>query len=197
MRHPFIAHPVASPCPARSAGGFFLIELLGSVALIAVLVGLVLPGMQKLLRVHQVRTVARDLSAEIFWAQAEAARRGSALVLRLKKVSDCRPATAGVPLRCGWDVFMDTNQDGIRQADEKIVHSYNTPSDLTITPADGDTIFIDSAGILRNMGGSSGAVGASFLVEVIAARPGDPASRRVCINAGSRVRIAAGAECKS
>lgn len=197
MLHPFTAHSPASRPPDQSTGGFFLIELLVAVALIGVLVGLVLPGMQQLLRVHQVRTVARDLSAEIFWAQAEAARRGSALVLRLKNVSECRSAPAGTPLRCGWDVFMDLNQDGLQQAGEMIVHSYENPADLTIRPANGDAIFIDPTGMLRNTGGAGGAIGASFLVEAIRARPGDPASRRVCINAGNRVRIAAGAECRS
>lgn len=195
--HPFAAIPASSCRPNRCVRGFFLIETLGAVVLIAVLVGLVLPGMQQLLRLHQVRMVAKDLSAEIFWAQAEAARRSSALVLRLKSVSDCKAVPTGTPRRCGWDVFIDNNQDGLQQADEPTVHTYDNPGDLTITPRNDDTLFIGPAGTLSNKNGSSGSVGTSFLVESANARPGDSASRRVCINGATRVRVAATAVCTS
>lgn len=169
--------------------GFFLIELLGVLALIALLAGLVMPGLTQVMRTHRVRLVAKDLATELLWAQAEAARRGSALVLRLKTGPGC----AALP--CGWEVFADGNQDGLQQKNETVIHTYGNPADLVISPANGDTVFIDQAGNLRNRN-TGGAVGTSFLVEIAPVRPGDPASRRVCINAGNRVRIAAGAECQ-
>lgn len=172
-------------------------ELLGAVALIAILTSLALPGMSQLLRTYRVRTVASDFSAELFWAQAEAARRGSAMALRLKTAADCQAKLAGAPRRCGWYVFLDKNQDGLQQANEATLHNYDNPADLTIEPKNGDTVFIDATGNLLNKASSSGAVGTSFLVEMVQAKAGDPASRRVCINAGNRVRVASGSVCLS
>ncbi|MCZ2495481.1 hypothetical protein GN316_01810 [Xylophilus sp. Kf1] len=178
---------------AAAGRGFFLMELLGAVALIAVLVGLVLPGMQQMLRAHRVRAVARDLGAELIWLQTESARRGVAMVMRFKTASDCRAASAGATQRCGWDVFVDRNEDTLRQPDETVVHTYDNPGDLTITPRNGDTVFIDTAGNFRNRN-SVGAVGTSFLVEAARGRPDDPTSR-VCINSGNRVRVGPGGDC--
>ena len=173
--------------------GFFIVELLVALAVIAVLVTLALPAMQTLVRTHRVRTVAKDLAMEISWAQAEAVRRGSALAMRFRAPPDCDAAPEARARHCGWDVFVDTNGDGEFQADETLLRSYVSPSDLSLRP-DANPVYLDAAGNIRNKGGI-GAVGLHVETALIAARPDDPSNHVVCLNAGGRVRVSGGLKC--
>ena len=181
--------------PERRERGYFLVELLAGLAVIAVLVTLAMPALQTLVRTHRVRTVAKDLAVEISWAQAEAVRRGSALAMRFQTPPGCVVPPAATTPHCGWDVFVDANGDGAMQAGDTVVRSYVSPSDMLLK-ADANPLFLDAAGNIRNKGGF-GAVGLHVEVALIGARADDPSSHIVCFNAGGRIRVTTGQKCLS
>lgn len=191
------------PLPARPRSGrtgrklrergYFIVELLAGLAVIAVLVTLALPALQTLVRTHRVRSVAKDLAVEISWAQAEAVRRGSALAMRIETPPDCLAVPASPARHCGWDVFMDLNGDGALQGDDTIVRSYVSPADMLLK-AGANPLFLDAAGNIRNKGGI-GAVGLHVEVALVGARADDVSSHIVCFNAGGRIRVTTGQKC--
>ena len=118
---PFVSMPwVSMPWVSmrrrgRPEEGFTLIEMMVTVALLAVLIALVTPSFRGLLRDNQAASQANALVGSLMLARSEAVKRNAPVVL-------CRSNTgtscAGSDWADGWLIWADTNRDGSLDADE-------------------------------------------------------------------------------
>ena len=105
----------------QASAGFSLAEALVVLALLAVLLGLAVPGVASLRQRHQLQSVAEDVWNSLVLARSQA-------LVQQTRVALCPAAAAGV---CdpqgqwgqGWLVFVDNNSNGLRDADEPVLQS--------------------------------------------------------------------------
>jgi len=108
--HRATPHTVAPPAP-----GFSLIELLVTVAIVAVLAGLALPNFREMNLRSNATTVTNDLVAALSLARTEAVKRGmDAEVI----------ATSGGSWNNGWQVRVDTARNGLFNAPDSLLMTY-------------------------------------------------------------------------
>jgi type IV fimbrial biogenesis protein FimT len=105
--------------------GFTLIELMISVAMLAVLLSLAAPSFARMLASNRMATQTNEFTAALNLARLEAVRRGHSVAIR---------ADGGdLTFQGGWKVFTDVNDDGTQPG--------------TITATDG-TVIRESGGAL-------------------------------------------------
>lgn len=109
---------------ARQRGmpsGFSLVEVLVVLALLAVLLGLAVPGMAGLRARHELQAVAEDVWNSLMLARSQA-------LVHQQRVALC-PVTADRACdlqgrwQLGWQVFVDSNHNGLRDAHERVLQS--------------------------------------------------------------------------
>lgn len=89
---------------ARKAGGFTLIELMVTISLMALLLGLGAPAFTQWTRNAQVRTVSDTLQNGTRLAQAEAVRRNRQIVFFLTNDAVCNATTAPAVNGAFWAI---------------------------------------------------------------------------------------------
>lgn len=125
--------------------GFTLIELMVTIAIVAILLAVALPSFQGSMRSNRVATSTNELISTIALASS-AARKGRGAIL-------CATATGtscGTDWNQGWLVWVDTNGDGALSADETVRHIQAHPA-LSLTAGTGTIAF-------NNRGGAAGTV---------------------------------------
>jgi type IV fimbrial biogenesis protein FimT len=122
----------------RRPRGVTLIELLMTLAILAILVVIGLPSMQEAFRTNRVSAFSNDVLAAAAYARSEAIRRAGEVVLCASSdptAGGADPAAngatcAGVALNRGWIVFVDEDRDGQRQASEPVLRVGERRTDL-------------------------------------------------------------------
>lgn len=105
--------------PARPAGGFSLVELMITIAVLAVMVSAGLPEFTKFLRESKVRSLASDLRADVQFARSESIRRNARVLVcpRSTTISTvCATPVTAASWANGWLVCHDTIADDICDA---------------------------------------------------------------------------------
>lgn len=126
---------------SQSAGahGFSLLELMVTVAIVAILGTLAAPSFQTLLQANKTRAVAGELLASLNLARSEAMRRGQPVsVCPSSNGSSC--ATGGTDWDRGWIVLV--NEDGVSEgstpavdASEQVLQvRQDLPTRITVRP---------------------------------------------------------------
>jgi len=138
--------------------GFTLVELMVTVIVLAILVGVAVPGLDTLMRRNRIATASSDFSAAVAYARGEAVRRG-------KTVSLC-PASGG--LKNGWTVGVgkDCSGDALAKHDAlKLIEFSGAPTTGNLN--------------VNSMGVGTGAwINAAFYMQVASCSTGQPGLRR-------------------
>lgn len=98
--------------------GFMLIELMTSVAVLALLLVIVAPNFTALVRTSKVRSAQSELVASLTLARSEAVKRALTVSVAAKA------PTLGNEFGAGWTVWVDTNGDGVLDPGETIIRNY-------------------------------------------------------------------------
>jgi len=110
----------------RAAQGMSLIEVMLSITVLAVLVGMATPAATTIVQNSRIRGQASDLLANLAIARAEAAKRGARVTLCPSNTWNqaspaCNTGTLGTAWEQGYIIFVDTNQNGAVDAGETLL----------------------------------------------------------------------------
>lgn len=131
----------------KASQGLSLIELLVTLSIISILLFVALPSFTEMMRKNQVESATYDLLTAIQTTRSLSVMQHKRAVLRANK-----------DWHDGWELFIDDNDNGIRDENELLMFTQETFSELTIaanTKAMKTISFIHT-GESRQANGSSG-----------------------------------------
>ena len=156
-------------------GGFTLLELMITIALVAIVMGIGVPSYQDFVVKNRIQTQASEIRSSLAMARVEAIRRGLWVVV-------CPGQTA-----CqgeweeGWNSFVDTNTNGVFDADDiRLEIHARLDGGGTLTMAAGDVFVFRSDGT---------AVAARTLNLCTAEGVASPHRRRISVSSVGRIRV--------
>lgn len=163
--------------------GFTMIELMVTIAIMVILMTLAAPSFTQLLASNRLTSQANDLVGDIAYARNESVTRGVRVTICM---STDGATCGGANWASGRIVFVDTNNDGVRQAGETLLKASSALSGDTTLVAAG----FPNAGYIkfRPYGGLDPATPGSFKVcsvstatgrQVAVATFGTPTATRV------------------
>ncbi|WP_148215376.1 GspH/FimT family pseudopilin [[Acidovorax] ebreus] len=169
----------AHPGRRTSVRGFTVIELMVTVAVLAVLAALAAPSFNSIIERWRVRQAAEELQSTVYMARSEAIKRGGGIAIDAPG---------------GWDQgWKITHTQAGATTDLQVSPA---PTSLSITQSNGSTtLFVDRWGMLSETVG-----GASTTMDVLLHPAGksttDSSAIRLCIAGGGRiVQTKQGAAC--
>lgn len=104
----------------RCARGLTLIELMVTIAVLAIVLAIGVPNFQGAMNSSRLSSAANELTSAVHLGRSEAIRRNRTVVLcRSETLTSC----ADDAQWNGWIVFVDTNANGVVDAGEEIIKS--------------------------------------------------------------------------
>ena len=160
----------------RPSRGFTLIELMVTIAILAIALGIAVPNLQEFVRRNNLAAATNNMVSSLALARSEAVRRAA-------RVTVAADDWAG-----GWQVFVDTGTAGDpSEADDTVLRVYqpNASGAAAITLDDDTSGYVSylPSGVSDVNGGSGSG---SFEVSL------DGNARLICINNTGRVRTTSG-----
>lgn len=180
--HPKSISPSHIPWFHR-ARGFTAIELMVTVAILAILVALAAPSFKPLIERWRVRSAVEGLQSSLYFARSEAIKRGGNVVVeRLGSDPSGCTSTGNDAWDCGWIVCADTDGNGSCAATEPVLQRFSAPVRLQITRSASDpTIGFNRWGLANNWLG--------FSLVPLNESTSNAAARGLCMSSAGRIRI--------
>lgn len=171
-----------------AAGGFTLVELLVTLAVLAILLGLSFPSLSTLVRDAHVTAASSSLRAALLITRSEAIKSGSRSTICTS--SDGAACEQNIGWHRGWLVFVDINGNARREAGELIVSVGGPQSEgirITGNTPVRDYVSYTPTGMTRLIGGGM-QLGTITLCE-------SNSGRQIVINSAGRPRSVRNASC--
>jgi len=93
--------------------GFTLIELMITIVILSVLVSIAIPGFQETIRRNKISATANDFIGSLLFARSEAIKREQDVAI-----------VASNNWSSGWETFIDSNKNGVKNPGEEVLKSY-------------------------------------------------------------------------
>lgn len=162
--------------------GFTLIELMITILLVAIILGLGVPSFQEMMQRNRATGVANELLTSMVYARSEATKQPS-IPVRVCASADGASCGAATDWNSGWLAFADADGDGSLDTGERVLQVWVGPgSNYTLAATAGAATV---ASVQFNGDGSASAA-TSFLLT----GPGaTPQKRKVDITATGRASV--------
>jgi type IV fimbrial biogenesis protein FimT len=160
--------------------GFTLIELMVTVAIVAILAAIAMPSFLDMITNNRISTQANALVGSLNIARSEAVKRGHGVSLCAS--SDGATCVGGSNFGVGWIVFDDINSNQAIDAGDSVLFSYPA---LT----SGSTASFSSAANLTFIGAGRPVGGFAGSVVSLCPSQGGSYCRYICINSQGRPRV--------
>ena len=169
----------------QATKGFTVIELMVVVSIVAILLALATPSFTPLIERWRVQQTIKGLESTLYYARSEAIKRGGNVSIRKHPTgtNGCQLASDTANWDCGWFVFIDTNSNGVQDAGEDTLQSFNTPSNVDVT----DDRSTPSASIQFDRWGRTAGLAIRFSLVPHDKTNSDPSARGLCLSSGGRI----------
>lgn len=116
------------------ANGFTSIELLVTMAVMAILLSIAAPSFRPLIERWRVKQASEDLKSALLIARVEGIKHGGGITMTpISATTDCAlPADQAGLWSCGWLIFADDNGNGTIDDGEKVLQSFESPRNVVI-----------------------------------------------------------------
>lgn len=172
--------------------GFTAIELMVTVAVLAILAAVAAPSFNPLIERWRVRQVSEELQSTLYFARSEAVKRsGGITILRNGDTGDCVAVGSDTSLwSCGWIVFADTNNDGVQDSGEDTLQQVSAPTKVSVKFTDSSNADLSGPIHVDRWGQLSSGTAANFAFRLMPqGRSGNQASASsLCVSSGGRIR---------
>lgn len=152
LLHPAAQGPSALPAGAWLVGGFTLVEVLVTVAILGLLMALAMPSFSALADNWRVRQATEALVSTLQLARSEAIKRGGHVIIqKLPNSTHCPHASGNREWGCGWLVCHDSNSNNkCDDGTDPVLQHITTPAQLQICRRGGaDTIQLNRWGMVQ------------------------------------------------
>ncbi len=182
------------PTTAQLMRGFSLMETMVTVSIMAILAALAAPIFQALINKWHVYKTVEDMKSTIYYARSEAIKRGGGLGVQKnpKTTPGCALADTKEDWGCGWFIFVDSNGNGTKNANEEILQTITPAPNVNVTHRNGGTnIKVDRYGKM------SGLNAKGFIFSPVSTGIASPATRGICMASGGRIRVIEDVPCSN
>lgn len=119
----------------KKSRGFTLIEVLVTVAILAVLIGLAAPSFVGLIQARAITNNVNSFMADMRYARSESIRRGGKVVMCRSNLPETTQACNGTTGATngwvtGWIIFHDLNGNGAHDSGETLLRAQSPITDL-------------------------------------------------------------------
>ncbi len=121
--------------------GFTLVELMVTIAIVAILAAIAFPSFQGTIRSSRVATMTNELIASLSLARSEAIRSTDRTII----CASANGTTCGTDWNQGWMVWTEKDGDGVHDGDETVVR-YSQGKPMLQVAASAATIAFDGRG---------------------------------------------------
>ena len=148
----------------KAQAGFTLLELMVVLAVVGILMAVAIPAMGDFIRNGRITAAANDVMAALHFTRSEAIKRRLPVTLCTSTNALDADNTANDAATCedsevitGWIVFVDLNQDGVRDAGDTILlnHGPMNPQIAAASSADPFLVTYLLNGFALNPNGAS------------------------------------------
>ena len=170
----------------RLVAGFTAIEMMVTVAIMAILASIEIPSFTLIIEHWRVNDATNAMTDTLYLARAEAIKRGGNIGIQKipKTAPGCKLANTNEEWGCGWFIFEDSNSDGKWQATETKIQTVTTPTNINVIHKSGGTsIKVDRYGMM------SGLNAKGFIFAPEPAGISSPATQGICMSSGGRIKV--------
>jgi type IV fimbrial biogenesis protein FimT len=175
---------------ASRQAGFTLIELIVTVALLAIITSFAIPGMQSFLSSNRVSTLANEFTSGLSYARGEAVNRNTCVTMCITADPTAASPTCTTALNdwnSGWIIFANPNCNASALDDrDQLLQVYEgNPAGAQLTTATGGNV----RSITFTSRGVPSAVGAARRFTINTGGTTMTPVKTICLDAAGRARV--------